>query len=956
MTSSLTLLFRSRLLVGAALTAIAATGVQAQTAPPAEPSALQAGAPDEQVSRDQTETLSLQEQNQAADIVVTGIRQSLATAINEKRNAVNVVDVINAQDVGKLPDQNLAEVLENVTGVQIDRAQGVGSSVSIRGSSQNLVLINGRVTTPAGDARGGISFDDVPAELISSVRVTKVPTADQVEGSVGGIVDLRTYRGLGLKQPLRVIRGQMEYAENADAYNPTVSAIVGQSFDTGIGEIGFILSGNYQRQIVREDSLNVRYSSRNTVDLNGDGLPDPYLKPDYAQQFFSERNRENKTLNGSLEWQATSSLQLFIDGTYVDQTNKGFMPGVFLQQPLGLSELPFQSTATIVDRTSSGVAYRQLVSGTIGGTQFRPTGESPLRETTSYIAAGGGEWIKGDITIKFEASRAGSDTTDANFQYVSQYSDPASPNFGAASGRISPPFLFDITGKDLFYAVDTSSPLAANLSNPAYFQSFIARDNYTYFRNTENAQRIDGEWRVGLGPVKSIELGARLNQTDSRRRKTTQISRQFPGVVASTRPDLFIRAPGDFFDFTGRNYTTGFVVAGAFTEDPSAAREALGLSQTPPEDLGARFSVKERTYAGYLKFNIDTAIAGIGLRGEVGARLVHTDQTASGLSLANGVATDAIAKQKYTEVLPGVIVTAEPVRSVLLRASYAKSLRRPDFAQLAPTVVFPVIATYVSQGNPNLKPQTVDQYDLAAEWYFDRNSLFSVGGFYKKFQDLITTVAVPPVLADPAVGLFVESNCIGGVFNPIAVDFSGARGVCVGINQPRNSGNATLKGIEVAFQHSFTYLPGPLSGLGLIANYTYQKGKRDTQFTLTGVAANGQPATFTLPLRDLSKNNYNITVFYEKYGINARVRYTFRDPFLRTEATDLSNNLPFYQDKRHQLNASVSVDINPSFAVTFSGINLTNQPNRERAIFADGPLTQERIADRRYVVGVRGAF
>jgi outer membrane cobalamin receptor len=137
--------FQFALMTGVAATALVTGPAFAQADPPAAP----------------------QTQDAEADIVVTGIRASLASAINEKRASDTIVDVINAQDVGKLPDQNLAEVLENVSGVQIDRAQGVGSNVSIRGSNQNLVLINGRATTPAGDARGGISFDDLPAELIA---------------------------------------------------------------------------------------------------------------------------------------------------------------------------------------------------------------------------------------------------------------------------------------------------------------------------------------------------------------------------------------------------------------------------------------------------------------------------------------------------------------------------------------------------------------------------------------------------------------------------------------------------------------------------------------------------------------------------------------------------------------------------------------------------------------------
>lgn len=921
----------------------------------AQTSAVQSGAPSEAPSTEQAEPAP--PGGDGGEIVVTGIRRSLASAINEKRGAANIVDVINAQDVGKLPDQNLAEVLENVSGVQIDRAQGVGSNVSIRGSNQNLVLINGRATTPAGDARGGINFDDLPAELIASVRVTKVATADQIEGSVGGIVDLRTYRGLGLRDGLASIRGDMEYAENADAFNPRVSAVFGRTFGTGIGDVGVVLSGAYGEQTVREDVLNVRYAARTGVDVTGDGVADPYLRPNYAQQFFSQRDRKNLALSGSLEWQASSALKLFADGTYVDQRIVGNDPGVFIQQSTDQAELVFPADRVIETVDTSGFSYRQLVGGRIGTTQIRAQNNSPLRETESYLAATGGEFAGERVTIEFEASRAQSTTLDANFQLVTQYNDPASANFGNANGRISAPFVFDITGKDLFFGPDPTSPLFGNIGNPAYTAAFIGRDNVNRFRNVENAQRLDLEWRTEFGPLKSIDAGVRLNQTDSRRVRNSQASRTFPGFSAATRPEFFTTAPTDFFDFTGDRYFGGFVVpSGSLTRDPSAIRTALGLAASPPEDLTARFSVREKTYAGYLKLNLDTDVGAMNVRGNAGLRFVHTRQTASGVALANGVASDLDVGQKYTYWLPSAILTAEPMRDVLLRASYGRSLRRPDFGQLSPTVQFPLLDVFVSAGNPSLKPQTVDQYDAAVEWYFDRNSLLSVGGFYKKYQDLVTTVAIAPTLIDPARGPFAADNCATGIFNPVSIDQTGAIGECVGINQPVNAGSATLKGVEVNFQHSFTYLPGALDGFGVIANYTYQDGKRDTTFTVPGFASGGAAASFELPLRDLSKNNYNLTLFYEKYGVNARVRYTFRDPFLRTEAVDLTNNLPLYQDERSQLNATVSVDINPQFAVTFSGVNLTNEPNRERAIFVDGPLAQERIADRRYAVGVRGKF
>ena len=176
------------------------------------------------------------------EVIVYGIRQSLETALAEKRAKANLTEIINADDIGKLPDENVAEVLENIPGVQIDRSAGIGSDVSVRGSNQNRIEINGRSTTPSGVNRGGISFSDLPASLVRSLNVIKVPTADMVEGSLGGTIDVKTYRGLKLEKPLRVVRVVSEYAENADQWNENFSATLGNKFSTERGDVGAIMS------------------------------------------------------------------------------------------------------------------------------------------------------------------------------------------------------------------------------------------------------------------------------------------------------------------------------------------------------------------------------------------------------------------------------------------------------------------------------------------------------------------------------------------------------------------------------------------------------------------------------------------------------------------------------------------------------------------------------------------
>ena len=208
------------------------------------------------------------------EVVVYGIRASLESALAAKRERANLTEFINADDIGKLPDENVAEVLENIPGVQISRTAGIGDGVSIRGSNQNRVEINGRSTTPSGANRGGISFSDLPASLVRSLEVKKVPTADMVEGSLGGTIDVKTYRGLGLKKPLRVVRAVSEYAENADKWNETFSTTLGDNFSTESGDIGAIINFSYFDKIVREDRLRVTpgvlSTSQREIDFDGD--------------------------------------------------------------------------------------------------------------------------------------------------------------------------------------------------------------------------------------------------------------------------------------------------------------------------------------------------------------------------------------------------------------------------------------------------------------------------------------------------------------------------------------------------------------------------------------------------------------------------------------------------------------------------------------------------------------
>ena len=180
------------------------------------------------------------------EVVVTGIRSSLESALQEKRASDNLVEVIQAQDIGKLPDQNLAEVLENITGVQITREAGVGTGVQIRGTGSNITLMNGVATVGSGTGRTGIDFEDVDASIISAVEVTKAPEAKTIEGALGGVINLRTIRPLELDDTLASIRIQGETSSLSDeGPAPRFSGAYGDSWSTDAGEFGFVISGSH---------------------------------------------------------------------------------------------------------------------------------------------------------------------------------------------------------------------------------------------------------------------------------------------------------------------------------------------------------------------------------------------------------------------------------------------------------------------------------------------------------------------------------------------------------------------------------------------------------------------------------------------------------------------------------------------------------------------------------------
>ena len=264
-------------------------------------------------------------QNAPDEVIVTGIRQSLENALIEKREADSLVEIIFAEDIGKLPDQNLAEVLENITGVQITREEGVGTGVQIRGSGQNLIQFNGVTTVGNGNGRGGVNFTDVNPAIIAGLEVIKAPEAHHIEGAVGGTINLRTIRPLDLDGTLASVRIQGEDSSLTGGISPRISGALGNKWENAKGqEIGFVASASYTES--ENTAFRPRLDRDNLTDCTGDVVStacpagvDGFLGVQFLNQVQRTQDFETLNLAGSLEAKPTENLRIFADVVYNDQ-------------------------------------------------------------------------------------------------------------------------------------------------------------------------------------------------------------------------------------------------------------------------------------------------------------------------------------------------------------------------------------------------------------------------------------------------------------------------------------------------------------------------------------------------------------------------------------------------------------------------------------------------------------
>ena len=832
------------------------------------------------------------------EVVVTGTRASLRSAIAIKRDASQIVDSIVATDIGKLPDHNVAEALQRIPGIQIDRNYGEGSSIAIRGLTQVRTEINGRDSFTAGEGRS-LSFEDVPSEVLAGVDVYKNPAADLIEGGVGGLVNLRTRMPFDFAGPKFAASVSATNYDFVDKTKPSGSVLVSDRWDTKIGEIGVLANLSYQRGAFRQDTIStepfytLKPGDANYVNYPGrEGQTVTVPHGAGINTTLGDRTRKGAVLG--LQWRPNDKTELYAEVVHSDYKFQWQDYSVFAYT--GDNSI-FPAPGKPFTYTSDG----QFLSGSFANVPMDSNTSLTQRHSVTTDYSFGGKWeATSDLTL----------STD--FQYVRAITDAVRSIVNV--GTTAPVFNQDISGD---IPVITTGPTGF-AADPANFNLGYYLDHIEKSVGSEKAWRADAEYKApDDGFLKSVKVGIRYTDREALNRSSGY---RFVGFFSplTSHPGLYEVNQFDDF-FRGKVASFGPTVAfkRSLALDYKATLNALGIPEGVgygPNDTNEQ---GEKTYAmyGVARFGFDAGRFPVD--GNIGLRVVRTQVNAQGFSgitpiLNYGDPTQETSgaaiyspvsvNSAYTKALPSLNIRIHLTDDLQLRLAASKALSRPTFTQLNPnenigepgsTQTGQNTATF---GNPNLKPLTADQLDSSLEWNFNSTGLLYGAAFYKKVDGFIANVTTnePFTFPDGHTATFA-------------------------VTRPMNGDNGTIKGFEVGYTQFYDFLPGLLSGLGMQANYTYVDSKSPSP-----AAADKEGNKLSVPLEGLSKNSYNIVGIYEKGPVSFRVAYNWRSDYVVTTSGNGTGNLPVISKAFGQLDASVSYDINDRMGVTIEATNLTD--------------------------------
>ncbi|AZN31387.1 MULTISPECIES: TonB-dependent receptor [Pseudoalteromonas] len=868
-------------------------------------------------------------------IAVTGIRSSLRSSMLDKKASNVVTDGIKAEDLGKFPDLNVAESLQRITGVAIDRSGGEGQAVTIRGFGPqfNTVLVNGRQI--ATDSAGReFNFDVLAADQITGADIYKSNSATLQEGGIGGTVNVTTARpfDFGGLHVIGSVKGM--YESLSEEVSPSASFLVSNTFNDDKLGVLFAIT-NQQRKLQNNQILTAGWRGGQTISNPQDGvLYDNAYIPRNWDQVVDEQDRERTNASLVLQYAPSDDITITVDGLI-----SKFEVDSSVRDLASWFEPDRVGSATIDPETGTLLTFTQEVG--LGNASGNPATDfvshtRNSRDVTNKAFGINVDWqVNESLKAKFDVSRS------------------TAENDRAGNDR------FNVVGIINSYSFDGTGSVPTvqhdGFENGSLPDASLARLHYNEIGNqfTDEDEiteiKADFEYVPDKGPVDRINFGAYRQEREKSSFQIFGSQCQFCGYGTEAPLDEI-----DFEAYSASNYFPGLIDT-FYSYDGDKMLDYLADQGFPVEPTlqNNRYTINEDITSLYMDFTIGFDLADMPVTVNMGARYSETDievaavqsfisdviPTSDATLFQNvfGPATDIQEGTSYSNLLPSFNVKLELQDNMILRFAAYDSITRPTMSQLSPATTFNEPRRQnltASGGNPALKPFQSENWDISYEWYYNDANLFSFAVFSKEVDDFIVTLTGDETydMTDRTGPDFACTTCT----DQTDAELNGSSEVYT-VSRPQNGESATVTGYEIGVTHMFE------NGFGFIANATVV----DSDISVDGDTSQ------TFALEGLG-DSQNLVLFYEQDNWQARVAFNNREGFLRLVDNGF-NGEPVNVETYGQWDISASYDINENFTIFAEGINITEEELVQTGRFANQIYSVEDNGSR-YAFGIRGTF
>ena len=854
-------------------------------------------------------------------IQVTGIRSSIVNAMNVKRGSLKIVDGVSADDIGKLPNDNIAEAIQRIPGVQISRVQGRGSQISVRGLAPRLArtTINGQ--TFANADFSGFDFGFLESEVASSINVYKSPTADMDEGGLAGVIDIETASPLFIGKEKIVVSASGVYNDLDGETTPRVTATyVNQFLD---GDLGVLFNVAAEDVATRFDSIWIN-ADRKIVDTNGDGEANAVMA-NRARSRIERYDGDSLSFNTAIEYEVNDQTKIGLRGLYAQE--EGYF-NIANLNPINTtgSNLSYNSVHTATDPNVLDTVFN-VSADNVAIVNIPVERED---NASTYAVTADLKWSSDNWYIKgiLHTSKGESLFANESFPYRTNLDSLETDLTSSGAGDT------DSLGFYSSQAMSNANTWSQNARPDAFHSAKMGAGTSIVRESSESSAQVDFEYMLDDGIMRSVQFGAKYRKQENSR---DQVQFSYPGATA-LMPDFTDVAIVAADNFMGSNRPSNWPKEW-LTADTSKIKdivltpEVLAGKVVTPYDL-ENFAADRNIFAAYVMAGFEGEIGDLPFRGNAGVRYVSSDQTS--LAPVIDAGENIEYKTSENEVLPSVTLSLDITDDLTSRFSASKVMVRPELiatnfnrAVTRSEDEATGMTTYnVAQGDPNLQSQLATAYDATLEYYYGNGNAVYTSLFYKDVDGATVLQTVCPSDFDLGTGSLSESS--GSCMDEAGNSFN--------IKQVSNSPESnTYLGFEIGLNHNFD------NGFGIILNTTYIDADSGIIDEVTGEE---------LPPLGLSKNTYNAIGYYENETYSIRAAYNYRSSYLNSVGGFLGNQ---QRADRGQLDLSASYSVTDNLDVSFKVLNVLEEPDND---YSGVPVRfqQTGYAGVNYDLGVRFQF